>query len=227
MARGRLSPLEIAVLKRNPYVEDVNATRIMYTYKFKCMFMERYLAGERPVDIFRQAGFDVSVLGEKRIERATARWKALYEGNGVEGLRGVARKNDEHMPSVADKKSGGKSKAVKNDVVDEYALRLATQENRISHLEKMVLDMTSRLKVLEKQSAEFAVKLDLLAVHGSVEEDYMSNKSHGNTYLYELIYEAMGKFAGRLSVNSLCEIFHVSRQGYYRYLKQRSMAREM
>ena len=84
MARGRLSPLEIAVLKRNPYVEDVNAVRIMYTYKFKCMFMERYLAGERPVDIFRQAGFDVSVLGEKRIERATARWKALYEGNGVE-----------------------------------------------------------------------------------------------------------------------------------------------
>lgn len=224
MARGRLSPLEIAVLKRNPYVEDVNATRIMYTYKFKCMFMERYLAGERPVDIFRKAGFDVSVLGEKRIERATARWKALYEGNGVEGLRGVARKNDEHMPSVADKKSGGKSKAAKNDVVDEYALKLATQENRISHLEKMVLDMTSRLKVLEKQSAEFAVKLDLLAVHGSVKE---SNKSHGNTYLYELIYEAMGKFAGRLSVNSLCEIFHVSRQGYYRYLKQRSMAREM
>ena len=223
MARGRLSPLEIAVLKRNPYVEDVNATRIMYTYKFKCMFMERYLAGERPVDIFRQAGFDVSVLGEKRIERATARWKALYEGNGVEGLRGVARKNDEHMPSVADKKSGGKSKAAKNDVADEYALKLATQENRISHLEKMVLDMTSRLKVLEKQSADFAVKLDLLAVHGSVE----ANKSHGNTYLYELIYEAMGKFAGRLSVNSLCEIFHVSRQGYYRYLKQRSMAREM
>ena len=217
MARGRLSPLEIAVLKRNPYVENVNATRIMYTYKFKCMFMERYLAGERPVDIFRQAGFDVSVLGEKRIERATARWKALYEGNGIEGLRGVARKNDENMPPVADKKSGGKSKAAKNAVVDEYAFKLATQENRISHLEKMVLDMTSRLKVLEKQSAEFAVKLDLLAEH----------KSHGNIYLYELIYEAMGKFAGRLSVNSLCEIFHVSRQGYYRYLKQRSMAREM
>ncbi|MBQ2409874.1 MAG: hypothetical protein II310_01370, partial [Selenomonadaceae bacterium] len=87
--------------------------------------------------------------------------------------------------------------------------------------------MTSRLKVLEKQSAEFAVKLDLLAEHGSVDEEYMLNKSHGNIYLYELIYEAMGKFAGRLSVNSLCEIFHVSRQGYYRYLKQRSMAREM
>ena len=93
MARGRLSPLEIAVLRRNPYVEDVNETRIIYTYKFKCMFMEQYLAGARPVDIFRQAGFDVSVLGEKRIERATARWKALYAGNGVEGLKGTARKN--------------------------------------------------------------------------------------------------------------------------------------
>lgn len=222
-----MSPLEIAALKRNPYVEDVNATRIMYTYKFKCMFMERYLAGERPVDIFRQAGFDVSVLGEKRIERATARWKALYEGNGLEGLRGVARKNDDNVLPFADKKIGAKIRTAKNTAMDEYALTLATQENRISHLEKMVLDMTSRIKVLEKQSAEFAVKLDLLVEHGSVDEDYMLNKSHGNTYLYELIYEAMGKFAGRLSVNSLCEIFHVSRQGYYRYLKQRSMIGEM
>lgn len=161
MARGRLSPLEIAVLRRNPYVEDVNETRIIYTYKFKCMFMEQYLAGARPVDIFRQAGFDVSVLGEKRIERATARWKALYAGNGVEGLKGTARKNGTaDLPPAGQKghvglagKKGQRSTAA----LDEYASKLNAQ------------------------------------------------------------------YAGRLSVNSLCDIFHVSRQGYYRYLKQRSL----
>ena len=210
MARGRLSPLEIAVLRRNPYVEDVNETRIIYTYKFKCMFMEQYLAGARPVDIFRQAGFDVSVLGEKRIERATARWKALYAGNGVEGLKGTARKNGTaDLPPAGQKghaglagKKGQRSTAA----LDEYASKLNAHENRLSHFEKM-----------------FAVKVDLLAEHGSLDEDYVLNKSHGNAYLYELIYEAMGKYAGRLSVNSLCDIFHVSRQGYYRYLKQRSL----
>ena len=227
MARGRLSPLEIAVLRRNPYVEDVNETRIIYTYKFKCMFTEQYLAGARPVDIFRQAGFDVSVLGEKRIERATARWKALYAGNGVEGLKGTARKNGTaDLPPAGQKghaglagKKGQRSTAA----LDEYASKLNAHENRLSHFEKMLLEVTGRLKVLEKQSAEFAVKVDLLAEHGSLDEDYVLNKSHGNAYLYELIYEAMGKYAGRLSVNSLCDIFHVSRQGYYRYLKQRSL----
>ncbi|MBQ5651979.1 MAG: hypothetical protein IIV09_10450 [Selenomonadaceae bacterium] len=64
MARGRLSHEEVVLLQENPYVEFVSRQRIMYTYEFKCLFMEQYLAGKRPVDIFRQAGFDVSVLGK-------------------------------------------------------------------------------------------------------------------------------------------------------------------
>ena len=56
MARGMLSSAEMDVLKKNPYVEDVNRQRILYTYEFKRFFMEQYLAGKRPVDIFRQAG---------------------------------------------------------------------------------------------------------------------------------------------------------------------------
>ena len=51
MARGMLSSAEMDVLKKNPYVEDVNRQRILYTYEFKCFFMEQYLAGKRPVDI--------------------------------------------------------------------------------------------------------------------------------------------------------------------------------
>ena len=34
MARGMLSSAEMDVLKKNPYVEDVNRQRILYTYEF-------------------------------------------------------------------------------------------------------------------------------------------------------------------------------------------------
>ena len=55
MARGMLSSAEMEILQKNPYVEDVSRQRILYTYEFKCFFMEQYLAGKRPVDIFREA----------------------------------------------------------------------------------------------------------------------------------------------------------------------------
>ena len=104
MARGMLSSAEMDVLKKNPYVEDVNRQRILYTYEFKCFFMEQYLAGKRPVDIFRQAGFDVPMLGEKRIERATARWRAMYAANGMEALRGQVKENAKKKAAVRTKK---------------------------------------------------------------------------------------------------------------------------
>ena len=104
MARGMLSSAEMDVLKKNPYVEDVNRQRILYTYEFKCFFMEQYLAGKRPVDIFRQAGFDVPMLGEKRIERATARWRAMYAANGMEALRGQVKANAKKKAAARTKK---------------------------------------------------------------------------------------------------------------------------
>ena len=55
MARGMLSSAEMEILQKNPYVADVSRQRILYTYEFKCFFMEQYLAGKRPVDIFREA----------------------------------------------------------------------------------------------------------------------------------------------------------------------------
>lgn len=75
MGRGNLTRDEIRVLKENPYVEDVNGCRIKYSEEFKLLFVKEYFAGKKPMNIFRDAGFDVKVLGSKRIERASARWR--------------------------------------------------------------------------------------------------------------------------------------------------------
>ena len=66
------------LLNKNPYVESVEASRIIYTEAFKVYYVKNYLAGKRPTEIFVSAGFDPSILGNKRIERASARWRKLY-----------------------------------------------------------------------------------------------------------------------------------------------------
>ncbi len=75
MGRGNLTKDEIRILRQNPYVEEVNGSRITYSEEFKMLFVKEYFGGKKPTAIFRDAGFDVSVLGSKRIERCSARWR--------------------------------------------------------------------------------------------------------------------------------------------------------
>lgn len=66
------------ILSKNPNVESVEKTRIIYTEAFKSYYVKNYLSGKKPTEIFIEAGFDPSILGNKRIERASARWRKLY-----------------------------------------------------------------------------------------------------------------------------------------------------
>ena len=82
MGRGMLTKEEISSLAVNPYVSNVTETRITYTEDFKLRFLKEYYEGKKPTRIFKDAGFDVSLLGSKRIERCSARWReANASGN--------------------------------------------------------------------------------------------------------------------------------------------------
>ena len=62
-------------LNNNPYVRSATTKRIEYTEEFKEHFVEQYRKGKGPREIFKEAGFDVTALGNKRIERASDRWR--------------------------------------------------------------------------------------------------------------------------------------------------------
>lgn len=78
MGRGRLNREEVRILKDNPYVVDVSEERVVYSDEFKHRFINEYLQGKKPKQIFMDAGFDPRVLGSKRIERAAARWRESF-----------------------------------------------------------------------------------------------------------------------------------------------------
>ena len=66
---------EMALLSGLDAVAWVTRTRITYTDSFKREAVTRYRQGESPVGIFREAGLDPRLIGNKRIERCIARWK--------------------------------------------------------------------------------------------------------------------------------------------------------
>ena len=224
MARGMLSSAEMDVLKKNPYVEDVNRQRILYTYEFKCFFMEQYLAGKRPVDIFRQAGFDVPMLGEKRIERATARWRAMYAANGMEALRGQVKANAKKKAVARTKKKAedGDREYGLQDVADKLEELLAdvkAYENRVRQLEKVTMELTDRMKVLEKRSNELVIEKEVLCKARRAGGEQNDN-GRNNTELYKLIREAAEACPEYANVTKLCEALDVSARGYYAYWKR-------
>ena len=224
MARGMLSSAEMDVLKKNPYVADVNRQRILYTYEFKCFFMEQYLAGKRPVDIFRQAGFDVSMLGEKRIERATARWRAMYAANGMEALRGQVKANAKKKAAARTKKKAeadGREYGLQDVAgnLEELLADVELYENRVRQLEKVTMELTDRMKVLEKRSNELVIEKEVLCKARKIDRELNNADGRNNTELYQLIREAVETCPEYANVTKLCESLNVSARGYYAYFK--------
>ena len=108
------------ILSKNPNVESVEKTRIIYTEAFKSYYVKNYLAGKQPTEIFIEAGFDPSILGNKRIERASARWRKLYaDGQLIIDTKeniSVETKEEKIMNSEPTKKRRGRPR--KNPVVE-------------------------------------------------------------------------------------------------------------
>ena len=74
---GRFSDEEVRLLRGLSAVANATRVRITYSDSFRKLCMRRYLAGESPVKIFREAGLDPELIGYKRIERSVARWKKM------------------------------------------------------------------------------------------------------------------------------------------------------
>ncbi|PST46891.1 hypothetical protein CPA40_02700 [Bifidobacterium callitrichos] len=91
---------QITYLESLPAVEHATATRITYTDAFKTQCLERYIQGDSPTGLFREAGLDPKIVGYKRIERSFARWRDLHDvpayprtpgldGRGLDGRGGM------------------------------------------------------------------------------------------------------------------------------------------
>ena len=75
MSKKLFSDTEVAKLYKNKNISKVSNKAITYTFEFKKNFIDKYKIGKLPRIIFEEAGFDLDILGMKRIETASKRWR--------------------------------------------------------------------------------------------------------------------------------------------------------
>jgi len=87
MSKKFFTEKEIKLLSSNKYVKSVSPKGITYTDEFKHIFIVEKEKGKFPREIFEESGFDVEILGMKRIKAASERWRKAFNQDGVAGLR--------------------------------------------------------------------------------------------------------------------------------------------
>lgn len=93
MSKKTFSKQDIEVLSNNKYVRNVSEKSITYTNEFKIHFIAEYNNGKSSRTIFEEAGFDIDMIGLKRIDCSSSRWRNAYKENGVLGLDDTRRKH--------------------------------------------------------------------------------------------------------------------------------------
>lgn len=81
---NNLSDYQRRKLLENPNVEEITEKHIHYSSSFKIRAVESYLKGEKPADIFKDAGIDPSMFDEGYCLYAIKRWKKKYKEQGVD-----------------------------------------------------------------------------------------------------------------------------------------------
>ena len=78
-------------LRTNRWVKSVTEKSISFTEDFKVHFINEYNLGKLPKQIFKDTGFDINMLGDKRIEQCTARYKR--QNKRIEGFHDTRANN--------------------------------------------------------------------------------------------------------------------------------------
>lgn len=93
MSRKLFTEEQQQLLRQNPYIYSVTETRITLTKEFKELFMTAYKAGESPRKILEDHGFDISLIGERRIWSISQHIRTEYKsmGNSMKVMVHVAK----------------------------------------------------------------------------------------------------------------------------------------
>ena len=82
MSRKLFTEEQLNILRQNPYVYSVTASQMALTKEFKEAFMAAYNAGEMPRKILEDHGFDIGILGNRRVWSISCHIRAEYSKYG-------------------------------------------------------------------------------------------------------------------------------------------------
>lgn len=136
MSKKRFTEEEREQMSKNKYVMKVSDKAITYADEFKQIFIDQYMTGKTPREIFEAHGFDVTVIGIKRVEQSADRWKKAYDQGGIIGLSD-SRREVSGRPL--------RRELSQDEVIAKQEARIRLLESQIDLLKK--LDTKERLLV--------------------------------------------------------------------------------
>lgn len=93
MSKKLFTEQEIELLKQNKYVKRVGQKGITYTDELKQFAIAKSQEGFLSTEIFEMAGFDLTIIGRTRAQKALDRWKVAYNKSGVMGLQDTRKES--------------------------------------------------------------------------------------------------------------------------------------
>ena len=83
MSTRRFNKEQIKILLQNQNVEKCSEKSITYHKEFKISSINKYHEGLSPNTIFREAGFDIDLIGRKTPKRCLQGWRKVFKLKGV------------------------------------------------------------------------------------------------------------------------------------------------
>ena len=94
MSKRIFTQEQIKELLQNPNVANCSERSILYQKNFKVVAIEKYHKGMPPAWIFREAGFDLAMIGHNAPEECLKRWRKINKEKGQAGLMVDGRKSN-------------------------------------------------------------------------------------------------------------------------------------
>jgi hypothetical protein len=86
MSKRIFNEKQIKELLKNPNVEKCSDKSISYNNDFKVLAVRKYYAGLSPNEIFRQANFDIKMIGCETPTDRLRNWRKIFKEKGVQKL---------------------------------------------------------------------------------------------------------------------------------------------
>lgn len=91
MSKRLFTKEEIASLLKNKHVVRASEKSITYHAGFKLAAVQQYQEGLSPSAIFREAGFNLALIGRKTPKWCLDGWREIYNAKGMAGLQNDGR----------------------------------------------------------------------------------------------------------------------------------------
>ncbi len=86
MSKRIFNEEQIKELLQNPNVERCSDKSITYQKDFKILAVKKYLEGLSPNEIFRQAEFNLDMIGQKTPKYCLRDWRTIFKTKGLQEL---------------------------------------------------------------------------------------------------------------------------------------------